>query len=262
MPDDGNWYDGFEHADLTSEEATTVLSQYKSQEEFNVAGLNAKKAVGAPYRFPKSVESLPDDNVRADFASQVAKFHGERAYDESQLDTVNYADGLADARTVNDKLKGVLVDFAKKSKMPVAQVQELASAYNAFSTEFLNEHNAAQAQERTETATKVNDALKGLYGGDEGVKQHTELVKRMFQNHMGLTADEYEASAESLITSGITRDAVLSKGLFNLAKQVVPEGITDITDAPAAKTGKESTEARQDRVLPGISGHLWPKKTR
>lgn len=256
-----NWYDGFEHPDLTSEEATTVLSQFKSQEEFNVAGLNAKKAVGAPFRFPKSIESLPDDTVRADFASQVAKFHGERVYDEKQLDTVNYAEGLADARMVNDKLKGVLVDFAKKSKMPSAQVQELASTYNAFSTELMNEHNAAQVKEKTEIATKVNDALKTLYGGEEGVKQHTELVKRLFMHKAGLTAQEYKDSAESLVSARMTQDVVLSKALFNIAKALMPEGTTEITGAPAAKTGKESMETRQDRELPKISGHLWPKKT-
>lgn len=244
MSDEGNWYDGLEHAELTTNEARTVLSEYKNQEAFNVAGLNAKRKVGAPFRFPKSVESLPDDAVRADFATQVAKFHGERAYDEKQLDGVNYAEGLADARTVNDKLKGVLVDFAKKTKMPVAQVQELASAYNAFSTEFLNEHNATQAKEKTDTAAKVNETLKALFGGDDGVKINSDNVRKMFKDHAGLTPEEYEQSAVGLIESGITRDAVLSKALFNLAKQYA-ESTTEITETGGKKEQTETQEIKE-----------------
>lgn len=252
-----HWSDEHTHPDLVTSEAKTVIKEYETQEAFNVAGLHAKKMVGAPYRFPKSVESLPDDAVRADFASQVAKFHGERAYDESQLDTVNYADGLADARTVNDKLKGVLTEFAKTTKMPKEQVQGLVSAYNAFSTEFLNEHNAAQAKTKTETATKVNEELKTLYGGDEGVKVNTDNVRRMLKDHAGLTAEEYEQSAVGLIESGITGSAVLSKALFNLAKPFA-ESTTETIETGGVK--KEEGESNLNEQMPATAEALGWKK--
>jgi hypothetical protein len=235
-----HWTDDLTHEQLVTPEAKIALAKYPSSDEALIGGLNAMKAVGKPFRLPKSLESLPDDTVRQDFTSQVGRLMGAIESEEDIAD-VNFAEGLADARNVNPELVTAFKKFAVDNKLPKSLISKLVGFNNQFATQILNQ----QAQVRTETATKTNETLKVLYGGDEGVKAHTEMVKRLFKDHAGLTAEEYEQSAQGLITSGITQDAVLCKALFNLAKDIVPEAQTEGVEQTKKTEETESTTKDQ-----------------
>jgi hypothetical protein len=257
MPDQ-EWVGELTHEKLTTPEAKTVLNEYTSQDEFMAAGLEAKRKVGQPYRLPKSLDKLPDDNVRTQFKSDIAGLIGhdfDVAESEESLKDINFAEGLADARKVNADVVAAFSKFAVENKLPKALVQKLAGFNNGLVTAFMTQ----QEQARTEAATKVNDSLKVLYGGEKGVAQNTENVKRLFKNHCGLTAEEYEESAQGLVDSGMTQSAVICKALFNLAKDIVSEGTTEGGER-THDPKKQTLAQRQDKYLPNLSGHLWPKK--
>jgi len=277
------WASGFTNEQLTTPEAQEWLGKYTSPEEALAGGFNAAKTVGkpfrlpesldklsddkvrgeftsaidrlmGPYRLPESLDKLPDDKSRGEFSSRIGKLMGAVEKEEDLAD-VNFADGLADARTVNAELVGAFKKFAIAEKLPKALVGKLAKFNNEFATQLV----AAQEAARTESAKKVNEALVPLYGGDEGIKKHNEMVRRLFKNHAGLSAQEYEEAAPGLVDSGITQNLALCKALYNIAKQTVPENVTESVTAPGGPTGNSMAE-RQNRELPTITGFLWPKK--
>jgi len=231
-----HWTDEETHQDLITPEAKVTLSKYNTKEDALVGGLNAMRDYGKPFKLPKSLENLPDDAVRADFTAKVGKLQGA-IEDESAFEGMNFADGLADARNVSEELVGAFKKFAVENKLPKSLLPKLVLFNNQFANGIAN----AQTKTKTETAAKVNDTLKELFGGDDGVKTNTENVRRMFKDHAGLTAEEYEQTAPALIDSGITGSAVLSKALFNLAKPYT-ESTTETTEPGGVEKKGESNE--------------------
>lgn len=255
---DQEWVGQLTHEQLVTDEAKTVLNQYKSQEEYMVAGLEAKKAVGAPFRLPKSLESLPDDNMRSQFTSGVSKLMGHVEKDEDLKD-INFADGLADARTVSEELKTSFTKLVSGLKnVPKSAIQPIITWWNQASQAARNKQTQ-DAQNKAQTALEnTRTILNGLFSGEEGVKQHSEAVLRMVKNHMGLTDAESEALGASMMKEMLT-DPIRARAMFNLAKSFKESS----TEKGATQDGpkKESLAERQDKAMPIITGHLWPKKT-
>lgn len=246
---DEHWSDDIE---TTPEvKAAMVNGKYDSLAEWRIGAANAMKSVGAPFKLPKSLDKLPSDEVRADFQKQVDALRP--VYDEKQLDDVNYAEGLADAKSVNEDLKKAFAGFLKENEVPKAMAQKLIAFNNGQATLF----STAAAKKSEGDAAIVKGTIDGLYGGEEGVAKHHELVTRMFDKHGGLTTEENEALTE-ILKSGTSRHAVLTRALFNLAKEVVVEGKTELTGTGSEKK-KETLKERQKRTMPGISSFLWPE---
>ena len=260
MPD---WFEGVQHQELSTPEAKEWLGKYTSQEEALAGGFNAAKAVGAPFRLPKSLESLPDDNMRSQFTSEVTKLLpvnklvGAVEKDEDLKD-INFAEGLADARTVSEELKTSFTKLISGMKnVPKSAIQPIITWWNQTSQAAVSKHiqdlqgKAQAASENTKTI------LNGLFGGEEGVKQHSEAVLRMVKNHMGLTDAESEALGASMMKEMLT-DPIRARAMFNLAKSFKESS----TEKGATQDGpkKESLADRQDKAMPIITGHLWPKK--
>ena len=224
-----HWTDGLTHQDLITPKAKAVLGEYNSNEDALVAGLEAKSKVGEPFRLPNSIEGIPSDAQREDFHNQLGKLMGAVENDEAMAD-VNFADGLPDAKMVNEDFVTAAKAFAIEYKVPVALLKKFVLFNNQFSLK------ARQDKDNTavETATKINGELSSLFGGDEGIKKHNENVRKMFQNHGGLTADEFEAVVPGLVDSGITKSTPLSKALYNIAGKF-PEGTTEGSQVPGSK---------------------------
>uniref|UniRef100_A0A6M3JAM3 Uncharacterized protein n=1 Tax=viral metagenome TaxID=1070528 RepID=A0A6M3JAM3_9ZZZZ len=242
-----NWYDDFQSEHLTTPEAQRILSQYKSQEDFNIGAIEAKKMVGAPYKLPKSLESLPDDNTRSEFSLQVGKLLGAedlisgRIKSEDDLKDLNFNEGLADVRNANPEFEKALKAYAVEKKWPKSIVKDLIGFINPFNQNLIN----AKSKSELDEFNKVNEILEVLYGGKDAVKSNYENTRRLFQNHTGITADEYEKAGKSFIEKVLMKDAVMSKAIFNLAKDIVPEGNTEVTGAPAGKV-KESDSLKEE----------------
>ncbi len=207
-----HWTDDVKHQELQTPEAKAVLSKYNSNDDALVGGLNAIKQVGRPFKLPDSLDNLPDDATRADFTGKIGKLMGAVENDEAMVD-VNFADGLPDAKTVDAKLVTAFKAFAIENKLPKSLVAAIAKFNNQYAVKI----RQTNQQGVIDTATKVNGELLPLFGGEDGIKKHNENVKRMFQNHGGLTNEEFEAVVPGLVESGITKSTPLSKALYNIA---------------------------------------------
>lgn len=250
-----NWFDEMEG--ITGDESmVTIAKEYDSKDAALIGGLNAKKAVGKPFKLPESLEKLPDDKVRADFTAKVGKLLGKDisgVKDAEELGDVNFADGLSDARMLNEDLVKEVKEWAVKTNAPKSQVKEVAQMINKFIMGFVN----TEAKTKAEKSTEVTNALNGLYGGDDGVKIQQENVHRMFLNHAGLTVEEYDDVAKTIVNSGMSQNVAISKALFNLSKPFVEAKTEKGQQATQEKT--TSLKERQDKELPETTKAIWGK---
>lgn len=251
------WVEHLTHEKITPE-AKTVLDKFETPEDAYIGYVELQKNAGKPFKLPEALDKLPDDKTRSELTAQVGKLYGAVEKEEDLAD-VNFAEGLADARNVNHEFVAAAKKFAVTEKLPKSVVAKFTKLLNGFTQQALTTQQQTVATQAQKDLDETRKVLSPLFGGDEGIKQNQELVRRMFQNHAGLTAEEYEKSAKSILDNGIMRDAVFAKGLFNLAanfKEGQTEGAQQQTGAPK----KETLSDRQDKALPIITGHLWPKK--
>jgi hypothetical protein len=242
-----HWTDNVTHQDLQSPEAKAILSKFNTADDAHVGYIQLQKAAGKPFKLPDSLDKLPDDTTRADFSSKVGKLMGAVETEEAMSD-INFAEGLPDANMVNKDLVTAFKQFAIANKLP----KSVVAAVVKFNTQQSVLMRNASHQAAIDTATKVNGELLPMFGGEEGIKKHNEDVKRMFQNHGGLTDDEFQAVIPGLVDSGITKSTPLSKALYNIAAKF-GEGKTDTPGGPGPKPG-EQTIKDELPVTAGILG--------
>jgi len=248
-----HWTEQIEHEKLsdpaTKEAFTKAYSKYDTQEDGLLGGLEAIKATGVNYKLPKSIESLPDDKMRAEFTGGVHRLLGavDKIEDLKDLDmTLNLAEGLAADEALSEQFK----KFAVENHIPKSVSQRLVGFHNAMIAEAKNKIDNA-FKEKCDT---VNKELLSVYG-EEGVKTRTEKVRRMFQNSLGLTAEEYEQSAKGLVDGGMTQSSILCKALFNAADKLVTEGSTEVSGGGVGEK-KETNYERNKKMWPNRP-ELW-----
>ena len=242
-----HWTDEVKHQDLQSPEAKAILSKFNSADDAHVGYIQLQKAAGRPFKLPDSMDKLPDDATRADLSARMGKLMGAVENEDSMKD-VNFAEGLPDANMVNADLVTAFKAFAIENKLPKSVVSAVAKFNNQFGLKL----SQANQQAALDTATKVNGELLPMFGGEEGIKKHNEDVKRMFQNHGGLTDEEFQAVIPGLVESGITKSTPLSKALYNIASKF-GEGTTEIPGGGGPKAGEE-TIVQELPVTAGILG--------
>jgi hypothetical protein len=256
------WYENYEHEQLTSEEGRQMLSKYGSEEEALVGGINAMKKIGAPFRLPEALDKLPDDNVRNELKSSIEKLYGplpNRIGSADDLKDINFAENLADARDVNETVVEAFKQFAVDEKLDKSVIQKVIGFSNKLNQKLKNDLIEARKKEIDEKTKTTKAKLVELFGSEKAIDEGMERVRRLFQNHMGLTAEEYEQAPKSFMERFIT-DPVLAKGFLNLAKDVVPEGTTE-AGTPGGPAKEMSLAEKQNTQFPIITGYLWPKKS-
>ena len=256
MPD--NWTEELTHEKITSQDKAMLSDKFKTQEDVNIGYVELQKTAGKPYKLPENLDAVDkwnDENDKKAFRDGMENLKGG-IKSEDELNDIDFADGLGDARDVSDDFVKELKNFAVVEKMSKSQVTNLAKFINMFNQNLRNkQHNDA-----IEEAKAVRGKLSVLYGGDKAVDARFEQARKLFQSHAGLTAEEYEASGKSFFDKVLVNDAVMSKAIFNLAKDIVSEGTTEKSDAANKETKTESMAERQNRLYPILTGRLWPKK--
>lgn len=249
------WVKDIEHSELQSPEAMTWLDKYDSVNDALAGGFSAVKKVGEPFKLPESLEALegrPDGKAKvSEFKSQVNKLMGAVEKEEDLAD-INFSEGLADARNQNPELVEALKKWGVgKPKNIVAEVVKFINTFNQglLNTEQNNAKNVLK---------EVAGNLATLYGGEKAVQENYELVRRMFQNDMGLTADEYNKAGKDFVENVLMKNTVVSKGLMNLARQIGKEGTTE---PPGSQlTGKKDEGRITKKDGPTGKALGWDKK--
>lgn len=241
-----HWTDEVNHQELQTPEAKAILSKFNTADDAHVGYIQLQKAQGRPFKLPDSLDKLPDD-TRADFTGKIGKLMGAVETDESMAD-VDFAEGLPDANMVNADLVTSFKAFAIQNKLPKSVVK----AFVLFNNQYAVKSRQATEQGLVDAAAKVNGELLPMFGGEDGIKKHNENVKRMFQNHGGLTDEEFQAVIPGLVDSGITKSTPLSKALYNIAAKF-GEGKTEGSEDTGGKPGEKGIKEELP-VTAGILG--------
>ncbi len=228
-----HWSNEFEHESLATPEAkesfTSAMSKYETQEEALLGGFNAMKSMGKPFKLPESLDKLPDDNIRNDFRSQASKLLGieDGISDIKAFDDIDFSDGLPDGVVMDEDFVNSYKQFAIDTKKTRSQVEKEVGFYKQALTKATEKVNQKIEAQKLEAANKTNEALIAHFGSKEEVAKQSELVRRAFQNHAGLTAQEYEEVGEALADSALTKNPVLTRALVKLVAPLAAEGSTD-----------------------------------
>ncbi|MDD5328080.1 MAG: hypothetical protein PHY02_09770 [Phycisphaerae bacterium] len=277
-----HWVNKETHEKLVTPEAKQALSKYKTREDAIAGGLEAMKVVGRPFKIPESladVEKWPDKKDQEGFRTGLDKLLNERvkggalnkllgAVETAEdLKDINFAAGLPEGQKPNEALIGVLSNFAVEQHVPKALVAKYIEHSNKASIEIGAKMAAAQEAALLAKAKEADDALiaNPAYGTIEKVQAADELVRRMFQNNLGLNAEEYEQAAGELVNANFTQNVILRRALHAAARQLVKEGENHIgagggKEKEKIKTTAETTdETLAAELAPTYKALGWKK---
>ena len=236
----------------------TSMQDYATKDEAVVAGFNAKKLVGAPFRMPESLDKLPNDESRQDFTTK-AKSLGfvaapQVASDVSQLDDVDFKTGLAEGKEPNEGLVGKLKEWAVAEGIDKATLGKLATFYNGPLTEFVAEQ---MEQMKLDNAKTCNDELIKHFGTEAKVKELSTLMTRAIMNKAGLSAEEAAEVVDTMADTMLTKNPVMARAMLNLLSPLAAEGSTDGGDGPGSSQTRQVTPYEFKKSLHPNSDGLW-----
>lgn len=262
-----DWSGEFNHESITPENResfNTFASKYDSPEAAIVGGFNAQKAIGAPFKFPESMDNLPDDASRADFTSRSNQLLGrEFASDVKDLDSLDLKMGASEGTQTDDALANAFKQFIVEKKIAKADAQDMLSFHN----DFMGKARVALAEkkeadfEATAKQVEADLAAHPDFGSMEEVSKQSELFKRAIRNHVGLTNDEAEEFADAIIEAGMTRNAVVARVMLNQFAPLAAEGSTDGGGGAGGGGAKGPTPYEFKQQLHPKSQGLWGKPT-
>lgn len=259
MEGNEHWSNEFEHESLATPESreafTSAMSKYNSQEEAIIGGFNAIKMAGKPFKLPESIDKLPE-NMRGEFTQNAMKVLGIESGISSvdDLKDIDLKTGLAEGINPDENLAESFKKFAAENKWTKKQTQSAIGFYNQAMTQARQAYAESMEAKKLEAATKTNEALIKHYGSKEKVSEQSELVKRAFKDHAGLSAEEFEQVGELLADSVLTKDPVLTKALMTLVAPLAAEGVSHSGSGGGKDT--ETVYQRNKRLYPN-SPQLW-----
>jgi len=209
---DGHFGNEVQHEVFKTDEGKQFLSKYTSVEDALVGGFNASKMVGKKLEnvIQKPAKDAKPEDV-ATYQASLLKELGAGDTAEAYKD-INWTIGMAEGSKADEALVGRVSKFAAEKKIPKSIVQEFVGLNNQMVAEM------RQAQEQAQLAQMkvTNEALLKEWGGEKGVAEATELVKRMFAKNVA--PDQFEAVGKELAESGMTRSPLLTNVLMKLAQ--------------------------------------------
>lgn len=264
MPD---WVNEFEHPSITTENKESfskAMGKYGTMQEAVVGGFNAQKALGKPYKLPESMDKLPDDASRSDFASQARKLLGiEHAATVEALDGLDMKAGQAEGAVFDEKLATAFKTFIVDNKVNKADAQKMVGFYNQAMTKAAEAATAKTAADKSEATKTCNEALIAHFGSEEKVVEMSELLRRVVKDKMGLSAKEYEEFGEALAGSVMKENPVMAKGLLTALAPLAAEGSTDSGGGTGGGggEGQKQTPYEYKKAKFPNSEELWGKPT-
>lgn len=249
---EGHFGHEIQHEAFKTPEGKQYLSKYTSMDEALVGGFNASKMVGKKLEnvIQKPGKDAKPEDLQAYHASLLKELGG--VDDEKGLEDINFAEGLPDGAKTNDVLVADFKKFVVGEKVPKSLVAKMVKWNNAMSVKFAQAHEQAQLDAMNAT----NEVLMKDFGGEKGVAEATEMVKRMFAKNVA--PDQFEAVGQALAQSGMTRDPILAGALMKMA-QAYKEDATQTGEGNTGQKQQQTLEEKTRSENPKTSQALWPK---
>jgi hypothetical protein len=173
---------------------------------------------------------------------------------EESLKDFNFAIGLPEGKKPDPDLSAAYGKFIIESKMPKDLAEKSVQFVNEMSTKY---EQMLEAQ-FIENAKKSDEAMIAdpSIGTVENMNIKDELVRRMFQNDLELTAAEYEAIAPELVKAGFTQNQILRKSLYRMADKLSSTTSHENGKGGAPKE-KELSKYEQNKARWPNTPDLW-----
>lgn len=228
----GHWSQTYEAEGITTENRPAFVEankKYGSVEAAVVGGYNAQKLSGTPFRFPESMDKLPDDQSRTDFTTQARNLLGINIpKDVESLNDVDFKAGLPEGATADETFTKMVKQWAVEKGVQRSTLEDLIGFYNGPLGKFAQEaHAERQETEKADRAEACNKALIEHFKGEEKVKELTVHLHRAIMNNMDLSKEEAAEFVDSMADTILTTNPVMARGMLNLLSSVSIEGTTE-----------------------------------
>lgn len=244
-----HWSNGVEHSGITTdnrEAFNTAMEKFPTANDAAVGYMELQKTAGAPYKFPDSMDKLPDDASRDAFGSKARELlgiiPGVKSIDD--LNDIDLRAGLADDAGIDENLGKMLKELAVENGWPKSMVQKLIDWNNGplskYATENIEANNAKALTDKVEAAKLCDEELARHpdFGSADKVKEQMILMERSLCTNFGLTPDQAEEFAKNRLGSICDTDPVMKRILLK-------------TLSPLAATSKDQgTGGGQSPVVP------------
>lgn len=250
------WIDNFTHSSITDENKeafTNYAKNYATIEDAVIGGQNHKKATGAAFKLPESMDKLPDDAMRSDFTSKTLKLLGRSPVrNVEELSDFNFTDGMADGSTPDEVMKAAFAQHIIDSGKSKSMAAKDAKFFNTMMGKAVEANKATEATNAIATAKACDEALIAMpeIGSQEKLVELSELFKRAITNNVGLKGDDIDEVVDAMIKGGLTQNPKLAKIMFDQFCPLATEGSTDGGGGHGGGNVEDG---------PGISPYEWKK---
>lgn len=256
MADEQHWSTEFKHESLATPEAQTefqsAMSKYPDQNAALLGGFNAMKMTGKPFKLPESLDKL-DEKTRQEFSTSARKVLGLVGIsDVKELDDIDFKTGLPEGANIDEAFLGSFKEFAKANGITKDGAKKLTEFYNKAQASAMQKMQAQMA----DAAKTTNEALVKHFGSEDKVKERSELVKRFYKNHAGLTSEEYEKVGNE-IAAVIAHNPILARVHLDKIAALAGEGSTE-HGSGGGQAPKASQEEQLRAESPKTMQALWP----
>jgi len=259
--------EGIEHELITDENRgafATHMEKFDSMEAAALDGMGLKQMQGKPFKFPESMDKLPDDTSRAEFISKAHKLlgvtHADSIDDLGDLDLK--LGSTSDA--MDDKLAAAFKEFVVSDKIDKATAQKMIGFHNKAMGLSREAFTAAKKAAEDQAAAKLisdkracNDVLVAHadFATQEALDKQNILLHRALKDNAGISVEEADEMSEFLNDREGATNPVLRRLLLKAYAPMAAESSTEggdgkgITGKPAMSEAEQKKEAEVKKVL-------------
>jgi len=238
-------------------EMKTAFAKYGSEDDAFKGAFEAQKSIGKPYKLPESIDKLPDDKTRGEFMAGIGKLTGAVQTPEDLKD-FNFKVGMPEGVEPDAEIMAGMSKFIVDKHVPKALAQEYVEYSNKMGVEIMTRMKQAEQADFLAKAKASDDAMIAdpTIGSAEKLTIEDENVRRMFQNDLELTAEEYEAIAPELVDANFTKNVVLRKAMIRMARKISATGSHD-SGGGGGDHRKELTTYEKNKARWPETPDLW-----
>lgn len=248
-----------EHQSITDENRgafATHMEKFATMEDAALDGMSLKQMTGKPFKFPESMDKLPDDASRADFTDGANKLLGRTIpKDLESFADVNFKVGLNDDAKVDDALIGVIKQWAVDKKVPTESLGKMIELFNGPMSKHIRANGELMATAAAEKAKAdhsiavktCNDSLAAHadFGSAEVLDGKTVKLHQALMNNSNLSTDEANGIAEFLRDREGATNPTLRRLMINQFAPLAMEGDSEDGIGGDAPAGAAPTPKQQ-----------------